>query len=368
MTPTSPNPPSGGLVLSGTVWGVGAGAMLAVNALESQHGAAAALNILLSSTWGALACVGLWRLGARWTLGGRASGALGFSAAVALALGIHLVVDLGLTALLRAPANHAVVGSNRWYMVFVMRLAVETRIFVYLLLYGAFGASALTVLWSIEQRRQERRLIEARMEAVQAQLSALRFQINPHFLFNTLNAINSLIVTQRTAQAERMLTRLADFLRATLAEPTSGLSALEHELSVIEAYLEVEAVRFPDRLRVAYDCPPDLGDVLVPDFILQPLVENAIKHAVAPAERPVTVTLAARAEAGLLVIAVSDDGDLAPGRPVVAPGLGVGLANVRHRLALLFGERAALTVTQDEGGYRATLRFPMARMRAEETP
>lgn len=366
MTPTSPNPPSGGLVLSGTVWGVGAATMLAVNALESQHSAAAALNILLSSAWGALACVGLWRLGARWTLGGRASGALGFSAAVALALGIHPIVDLGLTALLGAPANHAVVGSDRWYMVFVMRLAVETRIFVYLLLYGVFGASALTVLWSIEQRRQERRLIEARMEAVKAQLSALRFQINPHFLFNTLNAINSLIVTQRTAQAERMLTRLADFLRATLAEPTSGLSPLEHELSVIEAYLEVEAVRFPDRLRVAYDCPPDLGDALVPDFILQPLVENAIKHAVAPAERPVTVTLAARAEARLLEITVSDDGDLAPGRPA-ALGLGVGLANVRDRLALLFGEHAALTVTHDENGYRAALRLPLARMRTEET-
>ena len=176
-------------------------------------------------------CAGLWRLGARWTRGGRASGALSFSAAVAVALAIHLIVDLGLTALLQTPAGNAVVGSNRWYMVVVMRLAVETRIFVYLLLYGVFGASALTVLWSAEQRRQERQLIEARMEAVQAQLSALRFQINPHFLFNTLNAINSLIVTQRTAQAERMLTRLADFLRATLAEPTSGLSTLEHELS-----------------------------------------------------------------------------------------------------------------------------------------
>lgn len=368
MTSTSPKPPSGGLVLSGTVWSVGAGSMLAVNALESQHGAAAALNILMSSAWGALACVGLWRLGARWTRGGRASGALSFSAAVALALAIHLIVDLGLTALLQTPAGAAVVGSNRWYMVFVMRLAVETRIFVYLLLYGVFGASALTVLWSIEQRRQERRLMEARMEAVQAQLSALRFQINPHFLFNTLNAINSLIVTQRTAQAERMLTRLADFLRATLAEPTSGLSTLEHELSVIEAYLEVEAVRFPDRLRVAYDCPPDLRDALVPDFILQPLVENAIKHAVAPAERPVTIILAARAEAGLLDITVSDDGDLAPGRPAAAPGLGVGLANVRDRLALLFGDRAALTVAQDEGGCRVALRLPLTRARTEEAP
>ena len=217
MTPTSPTRPPEGLSCPGPSGAWARGPCWPSNALESQHGAAAALNILLSSTWAPWPAwdSGGWGRDGRWADGPRARWA--FSAAVALALGMHLIVDVGLTALLGAPANHAVVGSNRWYNGVRHAAGGRERIFVYLLLYGAFGTSALTVLWSIEQRRQERRLIEARMEAVQAQLSALRFQINPHFLFNTLNAINSLIVTQRTAQAERMLTRLADFLRATLA-------------------------------------------------------------------------------------------------------------------------------------------------------
>lgn len=353
-----------GVALGAGLWGAAAVLMLLL-AAPHRPGPLDLLNILLSSTWGALACMALWSLGERLTRGGRTAGALGFAAAVAIALGLHLLFELALAHTLRDPSARAVVDADRWYMALAMRLTVETRVLVHAPLYGAFGAAALSLFWDAERRRQERALSEARVAAAQAQLAALRFQLNPHFLFNTLNAIGALVVTQRNAEAERMLDRLSDFLRATLSEPPAGLTSLETELNTIQAYLEIEAVRFPDRLAVLYDCPADLREARVPGFLLQPLVENAIKHGVAPAVRKVTVAIAARVEGQVLVLSVADDGGggASPSRP---GGLGVGLSNVRGRLELLYGGRAALDAGPADDGYRAVLRLPLSRTPTED--
>src|SRR5690606_1139451 len=149
---------------------------------------------------------------------------------------------------------------------------------------------------------------EAERTATAARLAALRYQLNPHFLFNTLNAISSLVVTRRNAEAEGMLSRLSDFLRATLADVSDSVVSLDAELATLQTYLEVEALRFADRLIIEVDCPAALRDANVPGFILQPLVENAIKYAVAPAKRPVTIQIIAKRQGDALVLQVNDDG------------------------------------------------------------
>ncbi|HEX8388127.1 MAG TPA: histidine kinase [Sphingomonas sp.] len=214
-------------------------------------------------------------------------------------------------------------------------------------------------------RERDRELAEAREAAARAQaaesaarLAALRYQLNPHFLFNTLNAVSSLVVTRRTAEADEMLAKLSDFLRATLAADPEGVASVEDELATLQHYLEIEAVRFGDRLAVEFRCPPDLRDAVLPSFLLQPLVENAIKYAVSPATRPVTVRVEAAEDGDALVVAVEDDGDASAD---VRPGTGVGLANVRQRLRTLYGDRGELTAMRRATGFLAVVRLPLTR-------
>ena len=232
----------------------------------------------------------------------------------------------------------------------------------------------LAVFWSLslneEAREQGRRAAEAEsvaaraeLAAQRAQLAALRLQLNPHFLFNTLNAISTLMMERDIARADQMIERLSDFLRASLSMDPAAMIPLGEELDTIQAYLEIEAVRFEGRLSVGFDCPEGLRTAQVPGFMLQPLVENAIKYAVAPALRPVIVTVAAQAEGETLILTVSDDGDpLAPG--VALPGGGVGLSNTRARLANLFGERGRLDAGRRDNGYVAEVRMPLIRRRS----
>ena len=198
---------------------------------------------------------------------------------------------------------------------------------------------------------------EARAAATAARLETLRYQLNAHFLFNTLKAISSHVVTGRAGEAEDMLTRLSTFLRTTLASEGEGLSTLEAELEMLHGYLDIEGVRFGHRLTVEFACPFHLMSARLPPFILQPLVENAIKYGVASTARPVTVRIEAeRSEDGRLMLAVEDDGD---GSAAAAPSAGVGLRNVRERLHVLYGEAAALTAGATASGYRASLCIPL---------
>jgi hypothetical protein len=198
----------------------------------------------------------------------------------------------------------------------------------------------------------------ARQREREAQMLALRFQLNPHFLFNTLNAISSLVVSGRPRDADSMIDRLSSFLRGSLAADPDRLVTVEEEFEMLENYLEIESVRFGDRLAPWISLPDDLGDAQVPPFLLQPLVENAVKYAIAPSRTPVTLGIAAREKGGRLELEVSDTGagEMSPGS-----GTGVGLANVRERLRLSFGEQSEMAVHADEAGFRVVLTMPLVR-------
>jgi hypothetical protein len=201
----------------------------------------------------------------------------------------------------------------------------------------------------------ERQLADARSAAQQAQLTALRYQLNPHFLFNALNSISALIVTNRNNDAEEMTDRLSSFLRASLACDPTSLIPLEEELGLTEEYLEIEAVRFADRLQVTIECEPEAAQALVPGFLVQPLVENAIKHGVAPSCARVTIAIRAAVEDEDLCITVENgrvEGDAS------AAGLGVGLANVRQRLQAVYGSTATMAVEPRADSFCVTICIP----------
>jgi signal transduction histidine kinase len=198
--------------------------------------------------------------------------------------------------------------------------------------------------------------MEAQNMATAARLAALRYQLNPHFLFNTLNAVSSAVVNHRIEEAESMLSRLADFLRVTLAADPQAMIPLEDELETLHAYLAIEGERFRDRLGVKFVCPDRLMQAELPSFLLQPLVENAIKHGVSRTTRTVTLRVEAMQDGEDLVVIVEDDGG---GRPSETPSTGVGLVNVRQRLEVLYGPRGVLEATPRDGGYLALVRLPL---------
>lgn len=228
----------------------------------------------------------------------------------------------------------------------------------FVFIYGFYATAWGLTLSEMAMREAQRRLAEANEAAHQAQLAALRFQLNPHFLFNTLNAISSLIVTRRNAEAEHVTMNLADFLRLSLETNPQAEVTLDEELATAQSYLDIESARFGDRLRVELDCPAALLDALVPSFLLQPLVENAIKYAVAPSRKRVTLTLGARSANGMLELLVQDDGRHLPG--VKPPGgLGVGLANVRKRIDAFYGPLGTIDARATERGFLVRLILPL---------
>ena len=231
----------------------------------------------------------------------------------------------------------------------------------------AIGRYFLLLAWSAlyfamvnaeQARAAERREGEYRRAAKASELRSLRYQVNPHFLFNTLNSLSALVMTGKDAAAEKMIQTLSAFYRRSLAEDPTGDIALEAEVALQRSYLEIEAVRFPERLRTRFDLPTALEQATVPGLILQPLVENSVRYAVAVTARPVTVTIAARQRHGRLELEVSNDG---PARPDDSDhGFGIGLANVRDRLAARYGEAASLeSGPAESGGWRSVIRLPL---------
>jgi hypothetical protein len=214
---------------------------------------------------------------------------------------------------------------------------------------------ALTYHW--ESQDHQRRAAMLARTTREAQLAALRYQLNPHFLFNTLNSISSLVGEERNADAETMLLNLATFIRSTLTEEPGGTISLREEIELQRLYLAIEQARFGERLKVAIDLPFQLSGVRVPALILQPLVENAIHHGVARSEAPMTVRIAAMDRGERVALLVEDDGKGGPAKP--GEGTGLGLANVEARLRVHFGGQASLTAAPvPGGGYRAELAFP----------
>ncbi|WP_419728981.1 sensor histidine kinase [Lichenicola sp.] len=226
-------------------------------------------------------------------------------------------------------------------------------------LFIAWSALYLALQYAGEVRALERRGAELRATAQSAELRALRYQVNPHFLFNTLNSLSSLVMTGRSQAAERMIVNLSIFFRTSLSgDPTQDVTLAE-EIALQRLYLDIEAVRFPERLIVDIDYPPELGSVRVPGLILQPLVENAVKHGVSATARPVTITLRAELVGARLVLSVADDG--APAAGDGADGTDVGLRNVSDRLAARYGDAAGCRwVRGPGGGFRVELTLPLA--------
>lgn len=209
-----------------------------------------------------------------------------------------------------------------------------------------------------EARERESQQARLAAQLAEARLGALRMQLNPHFLFNSLNAIIVLVRDQNTRDASRMLELLSAVLRQVLQSGKREKVTLDEELRFIQQYLAIEQVRFSDRLQVRWSIEPTVRDALVPEFILQPLVENAVRHGVARLSEAGMIEVAARESETDLILSVRDNG------PGVRPGSnsGVGLANTRARVETLFGEAGQLEVVKAEGGGTiATLRFPLGR-------
>jgi two-component system sensor histidine kinase AlgZ len=212
-----------------------------------------------------------------------------------------------------------------------------------------------------ELARERERLLRAEARAHEARLAALRLQLQPHFLFNALNAVSTLVADGRPAEANRMLARLADFLRATLDRRDAVEVPLSEEIAFTRRYLEIEEVRFGSRLRVEVDVDPAAERALVPPMILQPLVENAVRHAIVPRVSGGAVGIVAAREDGFLRLGVDDDGPgvAKDGSTADVPRPGLGLANTRERLAELYGSRAEIRFGESSrGGLAVWLRLP----------
>ncbi len=205
-------------------------------------------------------------------------------------------------------------------------------------------------------REHELRASQLEAQLAQAQLHALKMQLHPHFLFNTLHAISSLM-HKDVAAADRMLARLSDLLRATLENVGEQEVTLKKELEFLERYLDIEKVRFQDRLKLIMEVQPDTFDCRVPNMILQPLVENAVRHGIAPRVRQSTITIRSHRREGLLCLEVEDDGE---GFPSATMQEGVGLRTTRARLQQLYGNEHRFEIDSAVGqGVAVRLAIPL---------
>jgi signal transduction histidine kinase len=240
-----------------------------------------------------------------------------------------------------------------------MRSIMESSLSWYFI-FAAWAAFYVAMSQAKQLRLADRHSAMLAREAQEAQLRALRYQINPHFLFNTLNALSSLILQKDTERAEKVVLSLSKFLRVSLEKDPRDKIALTDEIETQRQYLAIEEIRFGARLRFEEEVPEDLADALVPSLILQPLVENAVKYGVARSTGPVRVTIAAQAVGDRLRVTVADDGahdiDADPVR------LGVGLENVRRRLEALYGSAGQLACGPGaRQGFSAAIELPLER-------
>ena len=233
-----------------------------------------------------------------------------------------------------------------------------------------WAAAMLALLHNDTARRRERQLLvaeneasaqaarvaEAETRAARSELAMLRLQLNPHFMCNALNSVSGLVLGGQKEEAVALSDALAAFLRSC-TDVSDGEITLEEELETIEAYLKVQTIRFGARLNLVFDCDEETLEALIPNFILQPLVENAIKYAVIPSPVPVEIVLSARREGDTLLLTVSDDGKVPPADKPQAKG-GVGHANTRARLQIRYGGDAVLEAGPSPSGYRAAIRLP----------
>jgi two-component system LytT family sensor kinase len=263
------------------------------------------------------------------------------AAGFAIAIVVYFVLDFARDAIITVPVRRR--GGGPVFS--PLREIGRFRFLNQLIVYCAVLATGFAREYFLRDRRREKNEVQLQAQLAEARLDALRMQINPHFLFNTLNAVSAL-VERDPAGVRRMIARLSELLRHTIDSHATDEVTLRDELAFLRRYLEIMEVRFQGRLQIEQSIGADTLDALVPNMVLQPIVENALEHGVSRVAGAGRIELAARRESGALVITVRDNG----------PGLaaqntsGVGLANTRARLAQLYGGDGSLTLTDAEGG------------------
>jgi len=236
-------------------------------------------------------------------------------------------------------------------------------------LLAAWSALYYAINYYLQVEEQADRLERLEAQATSAQLAMLRYQLNPHFLFNTLNSISTLVLLRQTEPANAMLTRLSGFLRHTLVTQPGGKVSVAQEVETLKLYLDIERMRFEDRLRTVFRVEPAAAKASIPSLLLQPLIENAIKYAVSPQEEGARISLTAQVIGGHLRVTVADTGpglreqaarvndSLRAGTGPVSTG--VGLANIRDRLAQAYGEDHRFEIDNPpEGGFTVIIEIP----------
>jgi signal transduction histidine kinase len=248
-------------------------------------------------------------------------------------------------------------------------------------LLGSWSALYYAINFFLQIEEQNDQLIRLENQATQAQLAMLRYQLNPHFLFNTLNSISTLVLLKQTEPANAMLSRLSSFLRYTLVNKPSARVTVAQEVETLKLYLGIERMRFEERLRTTFDIAPESEPGMLPSLLLQPLVENAIKYAVSPQETGAEITISTQLVGSMLRIVVSDTGpglqtDASDnrlsgmtydgGEPV---STGVGLTNIRDRLSQAYGEDHRFdTIEPPEGGFAVVIEIPFEHRDTAEQP
>ena len=219
----------------------------------------------------------------------------------------------------------------------------------------AFCAMHAVAVYYVSLQRTRLRLAQALADARDAELRALRLQVNPHFLFNTLNAVSALVAAGANRDANRMLASVSEFLRATLAHDGRHEHSLAEELALTEAYLDIEKARLGDRLQLTMHAGPDLLDAAVPYLMLQPIVENAVRHGIAPLGAPGRIDIRIARHGAALHVDVHNDG----AQPA-AQGRGIGLPNVAERLRHLYGDAQRVDAGWGiDGRYHVHLELPL---------
>jgi two-component system, LytTR family, sensor kinase len=243
---------------------------------------------------------------------------------------------------------------------------------------GAVSSAYLLFCWSAlyfgiryyeSQQEQQKATFRAQALAQEAQLKMLRYQLNPHFLFNTLNAISTLILDSQNRTANQAIARLSEFLRYTLDQDPMKKVSLRQEIEALDLYLGTERLRFGERLRLEYAVEERALSALVPSLLLQPLIENALKYAVSAREQGGVVRIEGRVRPPFLELAVIDDGPgLQGGTFSRGERRGVGLTNIRERLEVLYGERSRFAVLNAHPGVRVELALPLELAAEPERP
>jgi two-component system LytT family sensor kinase len=288
---------------------------------------------------------------------------LGILALVAVPAGVALGVSYFLVRFIWWPLA---VEKRELLSIGAHRLASEIvweNIIAWFFIFAAWGAVYFAMSYAAEVRDAERRSSQLREQTRIAELRALQQQINPHFLFNVLNSLSALVMREDRSDAENMISEMAAFLRLNLVSHPLDEVTLTEEIELQQRYLKLEARRFPNRLSARIDLAPGTKHALVPAMILQPIVENAVRHGVGRALNLVTVAMASRVVHGNVLEVVVEDDAIASngGEPGGTGGFGMGLQNVRSRLALRFkGAAQFIAGPRRGGGFSAVMRFPLS--------